>query len=212
MKVIVKKDYEFLSGWVKYNMTWKTEYPGIRNFAIQSVVVVSKEPFSANVLKKWAAEQGIDLDALFTDFDKNKEDVDKVNQFSAIFNEWNHKNIDELNSNKCEVRYTATLDPNYKPYKTAFETIQVYQVDVVIEYKSGAYHIQFPSQGRKKSDSCPYILISGSKMEEMYEEKEAIQKIKARLERYIEDCDTDEKFRALGDKLVAIKKDLKKYM
>lgn len=204
MKVIVKDDYQFLSGWVRYNMVWRTKYTGIRNRTLQSVVVFSKEPFSSKVLKEMASEQGYDLDSLFTEFDRYKEDLDKMNQFSAIFNKWNEKNIEEINSdNKCNVRYTATLDPNYKPLETPYMTIQVYQVHVLIEFNFKAAQFPIYSLGRKK-ESYPFNLISGGKTEEMYEEEEAIEKINARIENDITDCDTEEKYYALGFKLVDI--------
>lgn len=213
MKTTIKTIHNYLSGITTYEMAWKTEYSDIKNFTLNSCVVASKEAFSTKVFKKWASELGIDVETLFTDPKASKEDVESVNNLIEAFNNEYHKTFEELNSqNKCNVRYTATLNPNYKPFKTSFETIQVYDVEVLIEYKSGVITAVFHSQGRKKNDYMPYFLISGDKMVQLYEEKEAIQKIKSRIEKYINDCDTDEKFKELTKKLAAVQKELKKYM
>lgn len=213
MKTTIKVKHNYLSGITTYEMTWKTEYPGTKNFTLRSVLVASKDPFSTKIFKKWAMEHEIDVDALFSDPYSYKKDIKTVNELIEKFNNKYSKVFEELNSNnKCEVRYTATLNPNYKPLHTAFEVIQAYDVEVLIEYKSGVINAVFHSQGRKKNDYMPYILVSGGKMVELYEENEAIEKIKQRIEKYINDCDTDEKFVELNKKLAAVQKDLKKYM
>jgi hypothetical protein len=212
MKLTITKKHEYLSGWTLYDMTWKTDYSGIRNMTLQSVVVVTKEPFSSKTLKTWMAGKGVDLDEIFTIRENAKEDCEKMNQLVGDFNRDFGGGLEELNSdNKCHVRYSATLNPNYRPLKTAFETIEAYDVRVLIEYKSGVIDGVFPSQGRKKSESCPFILISGGEMKELYGEEDAIEKVKARIERYVEDCDTDEKYNALTKKLESVRKELWKY-
>ena len=215
MKVTITKKHEYMSGWTVYDMTWKTDYSELRrkNMTLQSVVVVTKDPFSTKILKAWATENGVDIDALFTEVEKCKEDCEKMNRLVGEFEKTFGDHLPELNSdNKCHVRYTATLNPNYKPLKTAFETIEVYDVEVLIEYKSGVIDMVFPSQGRKKSESCPMIMLSGKNMlKSIGEEEEAIDKISCRIERYLDDCDSDEKFAALPKKLAEVKKSLMKY-
>lgn len=213
MKTTITKKHEYISGWTSYDMTWKTDYSGVRNKTLQTVVVVSKEPFSTKILKSWAAEKGYDIDSLFTYMEDWREDLEKINQFIKVFNEKYLKNLEALNSdNKCYTHYSATLNPKYKPLKTAFETIEAYTVTVLIEYKSGVINAVFPSQGRKKSESCPMIMLSGKHMgKSIGEEDEAIDKIASRIDRYVEDCDTDEKFKELPKKLAAIQKSLKEY-
>jgi hypothetical protein len=71
--------------------------------------------------------------------------------------------------------------------------------------------MQFPSQGRKQNKYCPFILVSGGEMKELYGEEDAIYKISSRIGRFIEDCDTDQKFRELSNKLMEVKKELAKY-
>ena len=212
MKINIIKKHEFASGWTAYDMTWKTDFSGIRNKTLQSVSVATKTPFSTKILKTWASERGYDLDAVFTDLEKGKEDCEKMKQFVKVFNEEYGKNADALKSDpKCYVRYTATLNPNYKPLKTAFETIEAYAVEVIIEFRGNALKAVFPSQGRKKNEYCPYILISGGEMKELYGEEDAIYKISSRIGRYIDDCDTDQKFKELPKKLMEVKKELAKY-
>ena len=213
MKAIITKKHEYLSGWTAYDMTWKTDFQGLRNKTIQSVVVVTKEPFSTKTFKAWAAGKGVDIDALFTEMKNCKEDCEKMNLLCDAFNkEILEKNLNELNSDdKCHVRYTATLNPDYRPLKTAFETIEAYDVEVCIEFKSGAFKMKFPSQGRKKNKYCPYILVSGGEMKELYEEEDAIYKVSSRIGKYLDDCDTDEKFAALPKKLVEIMREMMKY-
>jgi hypothetical protein len=48
-------------------------------------------------------------------------------------------------------------------------------------------------------------------MKELYGEEDAIYKISSRIERYINDCDSDKKFRELPQKLMDVKKELAKY-
>ena len=129
MQITITKKHEYLSGWTAYDMTWKTDFSGVRNKTIQSLVVVSKTPFSTRILKTWSSEQGYDIDTLFTNVENINEDVKAMNQLGAAFNEAYGKNLDTLNSdNQSHVRYTATLNPNYKPFETAFETFEVYDV------------------------------------------------------------------------------------
>lgn len=147
MQINITKKHEFMTGWTAYDMTWKSEFPGVRNKTIQSVGVVTKDPFSTKILKAWASEKGYDLDAIFTNLDKGKEDCEKMKQFCKDFNEVYGKNIEAIKGDtKCYVRYTATINPNYKPLKTAFETIDVYTVEAIIEFKGNALKMQFPSQ------------------------------------------------------------------
>lgn len=212
MKTLVSKKHEYLSGWTAYDMTWKTDYCGIRNKTIQSATVVSKNPFSTKILKDWASERGYDLDTLFTDVERCREDFNTVNQLVADFNKEYSKNLDELKGDtKCRVRYTATLNPKYKPLETAFETIEVYIVEAIIEFRGNVLKALFPSQGRRENKYCPYIVISGGEMKELYGEEDAIYKISSRIERYINDCDSDDKFRELPNKLMEVKRDLAKY-
>ena len=212
MKINITKKHEFASGWTAYDMTWKTDFSGVRNKTLQSVSVATKNPFSTKILKTWASELGYDLDAVFTDLEKGKEDCEKMKQFVKVFNEEYGKNADALKSDpKCYVRYTATLAPGYKPLKTAFETIEAYAVEVIIEFRGNALKAVFPSQGRKKNEYCPYILISGGEMKELYGEEDAIYKISSRIGRLIDDCDSDKKFRELPQKLMDVKKELAKY-
>ena len=212
MQINITKKHEFMTGWTAYDMTWKSEFPGVRNKTIQSVGVVTKDPFSTKILKAWASEKGYDLDAIFTNLDKGKEDCEKMKQFCKDFNEVYGKNIEAIKGDtKCYVRYTATINPNYKPLKTAFETIDVYTVEAIIEIKGNALKMQFPSQGRKQNKYCPFILVSGGEMKELYGEEDAIYKISSRIGRFIEDCDTDQKFRELSNKLMEVKKELAKY-
>ena len=212
MQISIVKKHEYLSGWIISEMTWKTDFSGVRNKTIQSVYVATKEPFSTKTLKTWASEQGYDLDALFTDLDKCKEDCETLKLLCNAFNEKYGKNADEVKGDtKCYVRYTATINPHYKPLKTAFETIDVYTVDVIIEFKGNVLKAVFPSQGRKQNKYCPFILISGGETKELYGEEDAIYKISSRIGRFIEDCDTDQKFRELSNKLMEVKKELAKY-
>ena len=69
MKITITKKHEYMSGWTMYDMVWKTDYSELRrkNMTLQSAVVVTKEPLSTKILKAWAAENGVDIDALFTD-------------------------------------------------------------------------------------------------------------------------------------------------
>ena len=62
MQITITKKHEFMTGWTAYDMTWKSEFPGVRNKTIQSVGVVTKDPFSTKILKAWASEKGYDLD------------------------------------------------------------------------------------------------------------------------------------------------------
>lgn len=212
MQINITKRYEFMNGWTAYDMTWKTELPGLPNQIMMSVSVVSRNPFSTKILKDWASEKGYNLDTVFTDYEKGKEDCEKMKKFYEEFNEVYGKNLDAiLSDNKCYVRYTATLNPNYKPLKTAFETIDIYTVEVKIEFKGHLLIIQFPSQGRKQNEDCPFILVSGGEMKELYGEEDAIYKISSRIGQYIKDCDTDQKFRELFNKLTEVKKELEKY-
>lgn len=212
MQITITKKHEYLSGWTAYDMTWKTDFSGVRNKTIQSLVVVSKAPFSTKIFKTWASERGYDLDTLFTDVENIDEDVKAMNQLGAAFNEEFGKNLDTLNSdNQCHVRYTATLNPSYKPFETAFETFEVYDVVVRIEYKSGAIKAVFPSQGRQKNAASTRIVFSGNRMKAIYGEEEAIEAIKGRISRYINDCDSDKKFQELPQKLMEVKKELAKY-
>lgn len=212
MKITITKKHEYLSGWTAYDMTWKTDFSGFRNKTIQSVVVATKTTFSTKIFKTWASELGYDIDALFTDVENIDEDVKKMNQLGAAFNNEYGKNLDTLNSdNQCHVRYTAMLNPSYKPFETAFETFEVYDVVVRIEYKSGAIKAVFPSQGRQKNAACTRIVFSGNRMKAVYGEEEAIEAIKGRIGRLIEDCDSDKKFLELPQKLMAVKKGLAKY-
>lgn len=211
MKITISTKHTYLSGWTAYDMTWKTEYTGFRNKTIQSIVVVSKEPFSAKGLKKWASELGYDLETLFTDIENCKSDVAKINEFTKIFNNKYLKNIDEINSqDKCMIKYSATLNNHYTPLKTAFETIEAYDVYVLIEYKSGVIKISFPSQGRKKSESCTMLVFDGGKLKSLYGEEEAISKIRSRIQNLIDDCDSDEKFKVLPRKLNDIRTSIMK--
>ena len=212
MKITITKKYEYLSGWTTYDMTWKTDFPGGRNKTIQSVYVPTKNPFSTKIFKSWAAELGFDLDALFTDTDKCKEDCETIKLLCEAYNEEYGKNINAVKEDpKCYVRYTATLNPNYKPLKTAFETIEVYVVEALIEFKGNVLKAVFPSQGRKQNKYCPYILMSGGEMKELYGEEDAIYKISSRIGRLINDCDSDKKFQELPKKLMEVKKELAKY-
>ena len=212
MQITITKKHEYLSGWTAYDMTWKTDFSGVRNKPIQSLVVVSKTPFSTRILKTWSSEQGYDIDTLFTNVENINEDVKAMNQLGAAFNEAYGKNLDTLNSdNQSHVRYTATLNPNYKPFETAFETFEVYDVEVRIEYKSGAIKVVFPSQGRQKNAACTRIVFSGNRLKAVYGEEEAIEAIKGRIGRYINDCDTDQKFQELPKKLMEVRKELAKY-
>ena len=214
MKISITKKHEYLSGWTAYDMTWKTDYTGVRkNMTLQSVVWVSNEPFSSKTIKAWASELGYDLDALFTVLDNSKEDCEKMNKLIKVLNKESEKNYEGLNNNnKCLVHYSATLNPNYRPLKTAFETIEAYNVKVYVEYKSGYFEMVFPSQGRKKSESCPMIMLSGPHMgKSIGEEDEAIEKISSHIERYINDCDSIEKFKELPKKLAEVKVQLMKY-
>lgn len=212
MELTITKKHEYLSGWTLYDMTWKTDYSGIRNMTLQSVVVVTKEPFSSKTLKTWMAGKGVDLDEIFTIRENAKEDCEKMNQLVGDFNKDFGGGLEELNSdNKCHVRYSATLNPNYKPFVGAFETMEAYNVEVLIEYKSGTIQVVFPSQGRQKVSGCTLIVLSGNHLKSIYGEEEAIEKVKSRIERYINDCDSDEKFKELPNKLVAVKKEMMKY-
>lgn len=215
MKISITKKHEYLTGWTSYDMVWKTDYAelGKKNITLLSVVVVSKDSFSVKILKKWATEKGYDLDPLFTKIDNNRNDCDKTNNLIKAFDEEYGKNLDALNNdNKCHIQYSASINKNYKPLVMAFDTILAYDVKVCIEYKSGVLEGVFLSQGRKKNDYCPMIMLSGKHMmETLYEEKEAIYKIESRLERYINDCDTDEKFNELPKILREIQDDLKRF-
>ena len=87
MKISITKKHEYLSGWTAYDMTWKTDYTGVRkNMTLQSVVWVSNEPFSSKTIKAWASELGYDLDALFTVLDNSKEDCEKMNKLIKALN------------------------------------------------------------------------------------------------------------------------------
>ena len=212
MKVSITKKHEYLSGWTVYDMTWKTDFSGVRNKTIQSVYVPTKNPFSTKIFKSWASELGVDIDAIFTDLENRKDDCQKAKLLIKAFNEEYLKNLKELNSDdKCHVHYTATLEPSFKPLKTAFETFEVYTVVVRIEYKSGVFQIAFPSLGRKKNPACTRIVFSGNRLKAVYEGDEAIEDVKDRIERYIKDCDSDEKFAALPKKLKEIQKEVMKY-
>ena len=212
MQTTITKKHEYVSGWTLYEMTWKTEFSGVRNKTIQTASVVTKNPFSTNIFKTWASKLGYDLDTVFTDVEKGREDCEKMKLLVEAFNEEYGKNIDALKGDtKCYVRYTATLNPNYKPLKTAFDTIEAYTVEAIIEFKGSVLKALFPSQGRKKNEYCPFILISGGEMKELYGEEDAIYKISSRIERYINDCDTDKKFQELSKKLMEVKKELAKY-
>ena len=213
MKTIITKKHEYLSGWTAYEMTWKTDYSGVRNMTLQSVVVFSDEPLSSKTIKTWASEEGVDLDVLFTVLEDAKADCEKMNLFIKVLNEKFDKNAAAIKSNnKCLVRYTATLNPKYKPLRTAFETIEVYTVKAYVEFNSGYFEMEFPSQGRKKSESCPMIMLSGKHMlKSIGEEDEAIDKIESRIQRYLDECDTFEKFKELPKKLAEVKVNLMKY-
>ena len=176
---------------------------------LQSVVWVSKEPFSSKTIKTWASELGFDLDALFTVLDNAKEDCKKMNQLIGVLNKKSEKNYSEINStDKCLVRYTATIDPDFEPLKTAFETYDAYDVKVYVEYKSGYFEALFPSQGRRKNSACTRIVFSGGSLKSIYGEDEAIEVIKNNIERYIKDCDSDEKFKELPKKLEKVRNEL----
>ena len=214
MQTIITKKHEYLSGWTAYEMTWKTDFSGVsKNKTIQTVVVFSKDSLTPETIKKWASEQGCDLDSLFTDLENIKEDCEKVNAIIRLLNEKFSKNETELkNNNKCLVRYSAALNPNYRPLKMAFETIEVYNVKVYVEFNSSYFEMEFPSQGRKKSESCPMIMLSGKHMgKSIGEEDEAIDKIESRIQRHLDECDTMEKFKALPKKFADIKVQLMKY-
>lgn len=212
MKVSITKKHEYLSGWTVYDMTWKTDFSGVRNKTIQSVYVPTKNPFSTKIFKSWASELGVDIDAIFTDLENRKDDCQKAKLLCEAYNEEYGKNINAVKEDtKCYVRYTATLNPSYKPLKTAFETIEFYVVEALIEFKGNVLKAVFPSQGRKQNKYCPYILISGGEMKELYGEEDAIYKISSRIERYINDCDTDKKFQELPKKLMEVKNELAKY-
>lgn len=213
MQILITKKHEYLTGWTSYDMTWKTDYTGVRkNMTLQSIVVVSKEPFSIKTLKEWAAGKGVDFDSLFTIKENAQKDCEKMNQIVEDFNNEFGNGLKELNNDdKCHVRYSATLNPNYKPFVGAFETMEAYNVEVRIEYKSGSIQVVFPSQGRQKVSGCTLIVLSGNHFKSIYGEDEAIEKVKSRIERYINDCDSDEKFNELPNKLVAVKKEMMKY-
>lgn len=212
MKITITKKHEYLSGWTTYEMTWKTDFSGVRNKTLQSVYVPTKNPFSTKIFKSWAAEQGIDVDALFTDLEKGKEDCQKATLLCEAYNEEYGKNINAVKEDtKCYVRYTATHNPNYKPLKTAFETIEAYVVETLIEFKGNVLKAVFPSQGRQKNAACTRVIFSGNRLKAVYGEEEAIEAIKSRIERYINDCDSDKKFQELPKKLMEVKKELAKY-
>jgi hypothetical protein len=213
MKITIKAKHTYFSGITTYDMNWKTDYYGLKNFTLRSVVVASKEPLSTTSFKKWSSALGVNVEALFTDLADYEDDIKKANIIIEAFNNEFEKVFDELNShNKCEVRYTATLNPNYKPFNTAFETIQVYDVNVHVEYKSGYINAMFPSQGSKKNSACQRMVFDGKKLVSICEEAEAIDKIKSYIGQYIKDCDTDEKFNELSKKFAKVQKELKKYM
>ena len=213
MKTIITKKHEYLSGWTMYDMTWKMDYSRIPNKTIQSAVVVSKDPFSNKVFKEWAAGKGCDIEALFTKTENVEMDCKEMNKLVVAFNKEYGNNLNLLNSdNKCHVSYSAAINPNYRPLVMAFDTIQAYDVKVRIEYKSGVLEMVFLSQGRKKNDYCPMIMLNGKYMgESLYEEKEAIFKVESRIERLVEDCDTDEKFVELSKKLSKIQASMKNF-
>lgn len=209
MKTIITKKHEYLSGWTTYDMTWKTDFSGVRNKTLQTVVVASKEPFSTKTIKDLASENGVDVDALFTYVEDCENDCKEVNKLIKAYNEKYHKNLIELNSdNKCHTQYSATINRNYKPVQTAFETFDAFDVKVRIEYKSGVLEMMFPSVGRQKDAACTRVILSGNHLKAVYGEEEAIENIKGYIDRYIRDCDTDEKFNALSKKLVDVKRSL----
>ncbi|MSS18762.1 hypothetical protein, partial [Sodaliphilus pleomorphus] len=209
MKITIKKNHKYLSGWTSYDMTWKTEYPVSRNQLLQSVIVITKNPFSVKVLKGWATAKGFDFDPLFTDINKCKDDCKKINQIGYLFNKEYAENLKILNSkNKCLVEYSATLNPMSKPIKTAFETFKAYEVNVYVEYKFAYINLVFPSLGREKNDTSQLIILSGNKLKSTYGEGEAINKIQNLIEKYIKDCDSDEKFNALVMTLKGIRKEM----
>ena len=209
MNILITKKHEYLSGWTSYDMTWKTDFYGIRNKTFRSVVVVTKEPFSTKIFKNWAANKGCDVDAIFTDVENYKNDCEKINLIITAFNEEYLKNLVALNSdNECHTHYSATINPNYKSLQTAFETFDAYNVTVLIEYKSGVIKVVFPSVGRQKVAACTRVVLSGNHLKAVYGEEEAIENIKGYIARYLKDCDTDEKFQALPKKLEEVKKTL----
>ncbi len=211
MKIIITKKHEYLSGWTSYDMTWKTDFSGVRNKTLKTVIVVSKEPFSTKSIQDLASENGVDVAALFTYVEDCENDCKEVNKLIKAYNEKYHKNLIELNSdNKCHTHYSATINRNYKPVQTAFETFDAYDVKVRIEYKSGVLEMMFPSVGRQKDAACTRVVLSGKHLKAVYGEEEAIENIKGYIDRYIRDCDTDEKFNALSKKLVEVKRSLTK--
>lgn len=213
MKTTIKFLHTYASGFTAYDVTFATDFCGYRNKKFFTCVVATKETFSKKELKKWAAEQGYDIDALFTNFESLEQDNKIVKKLVKDFANAFSKGLEELNSsNKCEVSYSATLNPNYEPLETAFETILAYDVKVTIEFKSGVINAIFHSQGRKKNEACKMITFSNGKLTEIYEEEEAIMKIKSRIEKYINACDSMEKFETLTKQLAAVQKELNKYM
>lgn len=213
MKVTITKKHEYLTGWTMYDMVWKTDYVelGKNNFKVQSAIVVTKEPFSNPILKKWAVDKGCDIDVLFTERENSKEDCEKMNKLVHHFNIEYGNNLNLLNSdNKCHVEYSATISPNCYPLKTAFEIFHAYDVKVRIEYKSGVLEMVFPSQGREKNSACTRVVFSGKSMKAVYEAEEAIETIKCFIGRYIDDCNTDDKFKNLPKILDKIQSDLKR--
>lgn len=212
MKIKISLIHNYLSGWKTYKMIWKTDFQGVRNKTIQSVVVASKEPFTAKSLKAMASGIGVDTDLLFTEIENCNADCKTMNSLGKVFNEKYGKNLAELNKEgHCEVRYTATLNPAYKPLETSFETILAYKVNVLVEFKSGVIQMVFPSQGRKKNDYFPFFVSSEGEMKNVCEEEEAIFKVKSRIGKYLADCDTDEKFAALPKKLEMVHKEMMKH-
>ena len=120
---------------------------------------------------------------------------------------WESMTIEYSNMKQKEIHLLAIL-------LCLFSSLPLlaYDVKVTIEFKSGVINAIFHSQGRKKNEACKMITFSNGKLTEIYEEEEAIMKIKSRIEKYINACDSMEKFETLTKQLAAVQKELNKYM
>lgn len=207
MKISCKLDYTYMSGWKGYTLDFTTEFSDSRNAKIFSGSIVAKDACSSKYIISWAAEKGFDLPELFTDYDNAKKDSQTFSKFTGLLADWNDANLKEMSTNKCFIDYSATKNPKFKPMETAFETFFMYDVLVKIEFNNTHGQLIIPVPAREKDDNMPFIMMSGKNMgKTLYEEEEAINYVSSKVDKLVDECDSEEKFNALARKLNEIQK------
>lgn len=208
MKVSIKLQHTYMSGWKNYNLELLTEFPGMKTIKALSGPIVMKEEYSSKLFTEWAKDNGIDVTDLFTDPDKVKKDSAVLDKLTSLISTRNDANLKEMSTNKCYTKLSATRNTHFSPMKTAFETIFMYDVLVQVEYNDQYGQLTIPVPAREKNDAMPFIMGSGKNMGKvLYEEEEAMNYVSMQIDKLVDDCDTEEKFKKLLDKLNEIQRD-----